>query len=134
MATNDIKTSHDLAEALEDAAKALRAVPNLSLYELGQILAEGKAQRSNVKASAGKAKFDLSDLAARLPNLERDEAESELNALNVDSLRQLATLLGIRIRSKMPKSQSVALLLAQLFDIPAGQELIRTFHRRNSHP
>ena len=53
-----------------------------------------------------------------------------MNSLTVPAIRQLASLLGIRIPSKAIKSESISMLLSQVFDVPAGQELIRTFHKR----
>ena len=135
MATNDIRTSHALAAALEEAARALRAFPDLSLYELGQTVAQSNPRKASV-ANAGKAmdKPELADLSARFSSLERSEAEAELRNLTVDSMRQLAASLGIRMPSKITKSQATSMLLAQVFDLPAGQELLRTFHRRHRSP
>lgn len=133
MATNDIRTSHDLADVLEDAAKALRRFPELSLSNLDQILAEATSVKQDLaEVKPTPAKFNLEELAKRLPTLERSDAESEVVNLTVDSIRQLSSLLGIRLPSKATKAQATSMLLAQVFDIPAGQELIRTFHQRKA--
>lgn len=135
MAANNIRTSHDLAAALESAAQALRAFPELSLLELSQTLAQTHPHKK-VAEKLGKP-LDISsveDLSTRFSSLERSEAEAELRNLTVDSMRQLATTLGIRMPSKITKSQAISMLLAQVFDIPAGQELLRTFHRRHRSP
>ena len=74
------------------------------------------------------------DWSRRFSGLTRDEAAAELRNLKVDSIRRLAASLGIRIPSKATKSEATSTLLAHVFDIPAGQELIRTFHRRRAAP
>ena len=74
------------------------------------------------------------DLSRRFSGLARDEAEVELRNLKVDSIRRLAASLGIRMPSKATKAEAISTLLAHVFDIPAGQELIRTFHRRRAAP
>lgn len=135
MATNDIRTSYDLADALEGAVKALRAAPELPIYDLNRILASARSQKGgDPEVNAAPAKFRLEELARRFSGLARDEAEAELRNLTVDSIRQLAAALGIRIPSKATKGQATSTLLAHVFDIPAGQELIRTFHRRHAAP
>lgn len=135
MAARNIQTSHDLAAALEVAARALRAFPDLSLQELSQTLAQGQHPKK-ATASAGKPvdQAQLEDLSRRFSGLARDEAEAELRNLKVDSIRQLAASLGIRIPSKATKAEATSTLLAHVFDIPAGQELIRTYHRRHAAP
>ena len=70
------------------------------------------------------------DLSRRFSGLTRDEAAAELRNLKVDSIRQLAASLGIRIPSKATKAEATGTLLAHVFDIPAGQEIISTFHQR----
>lgn len=131
MSARNIQTSHDLAAALEAAAQALRAFPDLSLQELSQTLAQGQPPKK-AAASAGKplGQAQLDDLSRRFSSLERGEAEAELKNLKTDSIRQLAASLGIRIPSKANKVQATSTLLAHVFDIPAGQEIISTFHQR----
>ena len=133
METNNIKTLHDLADMLENAAKVLRALPDSQLAELSQPFAKAEAQeRSPERNHKRPSQAELADLATRLPTLEKGSGEAEIKTLTVESIRQLATQLGIRMPSKLNKSQAIDMLLEQVFDIPAGQELIRTFHRRNS--
>lgn len=135
MAARNIQTSHDLAAALAAAARALRAFPDLSLQELGQALAQGQSPKKAAARGGPPAdKAQLEDLSRRFSSLERGDAAAELKNLKVDSIRQLAAALGIRIPSKATKAEATRSLLAQVFDIPAGQELIRTFHRRHSSP
>lgn len=133
MATDNIRTSHDLANTLENAAKALRALPELPLSQLGQTFAKLKSSKQVCRKSDDElVQVQLEDLANVLPDLEKGEAASMLKPLRVEAIRQLATMLGFRMPSKLNKSQAIDMLLEQVFDIPAGQELIRTFHRRKA--
>lgn len=135
MATNDIRTSYDLADALEGAVKALRAAPELPIYDLNRILASARNQKGDTpKHNATPAKFKPEELSRRFAGLGRDAAAAELKSLKTDAIRQLAADLGIRIPSKATKAEATRVFLAHAFDIPAGQELIRTFDRRHSSP
>ena len=131
MNTSNVKTSRDLADLLESVAKMLRALPD---YELSEAYVQdyqlGIQQKSVGTSRTSKAQISLADFACELPNLSRESAESELKSLTLDSMRQVAALLEIRIPSKATKSETLSTLLAQVFDIPAGQERIRTFHKR----
>ena len=131
MAVDNLRTSHDLANELEELAKVLRGLPELPLSKLGQILPKLKSSKTVCgKRDDGLVRDQLEDLVNKLPTLDKSEARSQLAPLTVESIRQLATMLGFRMPSKLNKSQAIDMLLEQVFDIPAGQELIRTFHRR----
>lgn len=135
MATNDIRTSHDLAEALEVAARALRDFPEMSLHELSHALTRSQPHKAVVARDKKPSdEFQLADLSRRFSGLGRSEAEAELKNLKADAIRQLAASLGIRMPSKLTKAEATSMLLSQVFDIPAGHELLRTFHRRHSTP
>lgn len=130
MATTPIRDSHDLADALEFAASVLRALPRIEIGDdKGMHATNGSSTR---KADDKSLDERLSELAVRLPGLDRAIAETELGALTVKAIRQLAPMLDVRIPSKATKSEYIRILLTQLFDAPAGQELIRSFHRRNA--
>lgn len=131
METKDIKTSHDLADMLDQIVKVLRTVPEVKLAELQETNASDLAKKSQNNEIRRQDQERLSDIAKQLPSFHRERAETEITALTVPEIRQLATLLEIRMPSKMKKSESIDLLLSQVFDVPAGQELIRTFHKRN---
>ena len=120
--------SHELGNLLSDLALALRKQPT-------QDLRHGKEEEAaNVERSADERQRSvaLSELAARLPSLERSAAETKLEDLTVGDIRKLAGMLQIRVPSKIRKAEAVEMLLEHVFDIPAGQQLIRTFHKRNS--
>ena len=133
METQNIKTSRDLANVLEHIADVLRSVPEIQLMEIPQV-SEISRQEEGIETcvSPGKDTAQLTDLATQLPNLSREVAKEEVAVLTVPKIRRLASLLGVRLPSKMTKSESVDTLIAQVFDVPAGQELIRTFHKRNA--
>ena len=131
MDTRDIKTSLDLADALENIATVLRAVPEFQITEHPQVSETLHAKKMPQKKAHHRIS-DVEDLAKRLPDLSRDGAETEMKALTVPSIRLLASLLEIRIPSKMTKNETIDMLLSHVYDIPAGQELIRTFHKRNA--
>lgn len=134
METKNIKTSRDLADMLDHVVKVLRTVPEFKLAELQETKASDLSKRSQRDEARRQIQERLSSLAKQLPSLQRERAETEITALTVPEIRQLATLLEIRMPSKMKKSESIDLLLSQVFDVPAGQELIRTFHKRNPVP
>ena len=133
MRRDKIRTSHDLADLLEDVAKGLRMLPPLDLSDAQQDLATDilkSRKRGDSDQEAVRERLTL--LAEELPRLSRSDAETHLVSLTVDSIRQLAPMLDVRIPSKATKNEYVQMLLTQLFDAPAGQELIRTFHKRGS--
>lgn len=133
MAIRDVETTHDLATFLEETARLLRAIPPI-------LLAEGKAFDEGIEVATehGRGNKEAEEdtthaaLAEKLQELGRENAQDELQSLTVDGIRRTAASLGIRIPSKSKKSDAIDLVLAQVFDMPAGQELLRTFHKRNA--
>lgn len=132
MVTRDVGTTHDLADYLEEAAKALRALPAIPLAQ-EKALDKATAEASSLCKSDTREYADASytAFAEALPGLAREDAQNELQSLTVDGIRRTAASLGIRVPSKSRKSDAIDLVLAQMFDVPAGQELLRTFHKRN---
>lgn len=124
----DVKTSHDLADVLESVANLLRSIPE---YELGKVRQNFKDTDNQKNSEDPQIQITLTELASRLSEFGRENAETELKKLTLESMRHLATSLKIRIPSKASKADTINILLTQLFDIPAGQERIRTFHNRN---
>ena len=126
-----IKTYHDLADLLEDAARVLRMLPPLELSDAQQsIVLDGLKGRKRRNRDHESVQERVALLAEQLPKLSRADAKTQLASLTVESIRQLAPMLDVRIPSKATKNEYIELLLTQLFDAPAGQELIRTFHKR----
>ena len=132
MRNDGIKTSHELADILEDTARALRSLPPIHLTDACQPVMADYAKRPRRQTEDRKqTDEEFVRLAEGLPELKRVDAEAYLNSLTVSSIRKIATILDVRIPSKAVKSAHVNTLLNQVFDMPEGQELIRTFHKRN---
>ena len=132
MQLRGIKTSHDLADLLEDTARVLRMLPAMQLVDVRKpSSADSTAHFQNDRVGQERRLPNVSALKEQLPALDRTAAETQLCSLTVDLIRQLASSLDVRIPSKATKPESIKLVLSQLFDAPAGQELIRTFHKRN---
>lgn len=134
MATDRIATTHDLADALESVVDVLRQLPEVDVTRLQGLVASSARDDGEGKNDRRQDQVSVVELSERLPRLGREEAEVEVGALNVPDIRRLAKLQQIRIPSKATKSEAIGMLMSQLFDMPAGQELIRTFHKRNSRP
>ena len=132
MKTDGIRTTHDLAEYLEEVAKGLRFLPEMALEDANRKRPAKKVIDTPVarqNTSAVKHE-ELKVLADQIRELTKDEAEARLFSLTVASIRQLAPLVGIRVPSKATKDEYVETLLLHLFDIPKGHEVIRTFRHR----
>lgn len=133
MPNDQIQTSRDLADTLEEVVKVLRNIPEFQVQVEGiPQTAEASDVFHNKKKSNELRQSEIAELAELLPGLGRSNAEQQLSSLSLQQIRELAKLLEIRVASRMAKSETVNVLLAQLFDMPSGQELIRTFHKRNS--
>ena len=133
MKTDGIKTTHDLAEYLEEVAKGLRFLPEMALEDANRkrpakkVMDDGPVARQSNNAVKHE---ELKVLADQIRDLTKGEAEAHLFSLTVASIRQLAPLVGIRVPSKATKDEYVETLLLHLFDIPKGHEVIRTFRDR----
>ena len=123
-----LQTSYDLARLLESWAKVLRSMPEMTLQEFKQ---DSMGPKSRPRYSHNEDRVDnsLADLAGRLPTYDKEKARASLDALTVSQIRKISTLLRIRTPSKGLKGELIDMLLAQVFDIPAGQDVVRTFHR-----
>lgn len=123
--------SHELGEILSALTLALR---KHQMRESGRRIGGEKDLGSESTEGERQCSVALLGLANRMPSLERSTAEMELAGLTVSDIRKLAGILHIRVPSKIKKIEAVNMLLEQVFDLPAGQQLIRTFHKRNSQP
>ena len=131
MVTDQIKTSHDLADALEGMVKILRGLPAFQIAD-GPGLQKQDVRIRGQGKSSGYPVY-IQRISDRLRDLSRKDAEDEINSLTLPEIRQIAAMQGIRVPSRATKSETAVMLLAQVFDMPAGQELIRTFHKRKAH-
>ena len=132
MEIDRIRTSHDLADLLEEAAQVLRMLPAMPLASVRR--SEGTGASDSKEQGGGhrrRLSETLQSLAEKLPQIDRLEAETELSSLPVYSIQQLAPLLGVRMPSKATKNEYIRLLLSQVFDAPAGQEVVRTFRGKD---
>ena len=133
MKTDGIKTTHDLAEYLEEVAKGLRFLPEMALEDANRkrpakkVMDDGPVARQSNRTVKHE---ELKVLADQIRELTKDEAEARLLSLTVPAIRQLALLVDIRVPSKATKGEHIETLLLHLFDIPAGHEVIRTFRDR----
>ncbi len=75
---------------------------------------------------------ELDDLARKLASSDKEAARSQLEPLTVKEIRDVASRLRVRTPSKVRKDEAVEMLLRHLFDIPAGQDLVRTFREGGS--
>ena len=123
-----LQTSHDLAQLLESWAKVLRSLPEMTLQEFKRD-SMGSKTRPRGPYGADSADNGLADLAERLPTYDKELARASLDALTVSQIRKISTLLRIRTPSKGLKAELIDMLLAHVIDIPAGQDVVRTFHR-----
>lgn len=133
MKTDEIRTTHDLAAYLEEVAKSLRFLPEMTLDDANQRHPAKKAMDDDPVARQRNHTVEheeLKVLADQMRELTRDEAEARLLALTVPAIRQLALLVDIRVPSKATKGEHIETLLLHLFDIPTGHEVIRTFRSR----
>lgn len=124
--TERIRTSHELGRLLEAWAKVLLGLPEVDVRELAGG-SKGKQAGGRGSSSDPRLTVELEELARRLPEFEKEKAHSELSVLTVKQIRTIGTFLQIRTPSKMPKAEVIDMLLRHLFDIPAGQEVVRTF-------
>jgi hypothetical protein len=131
MNIENLDTTHDLADLLEGVAAVLRKMPATAVRDAqlkgfkGVIEAEPESENPR-----GNLSEQVSSLAAEMTDLDRAGAETRLASLTVSSIRDLSSIFQIRIPSKSTKRDAIDLVLSQLFDVPAGQELIRTYHKR----
>lgn len=128
--TERIRTSHDLGHLLESWAKVLLSLPEISVLELADTN-QGEGVPKRWSSNDGVLTPDLKQLAGRLPEIERDRAHAELSGLTVKQIKAISTFLHIRTPSKIAKAEVIDMLLRHLFDIPAGQEVVRTFTNVN---
>ena len=131
MRRDAIRTTHDLAQFLEETARVLRQIPAIDLTGVTSDISDDvSGQLRETKTRGSQTEDELILLAEELPSMSRAEAESKLNSLTVKAIRVIAPMLAVRVPSRATKAESIRVLLVQLFDAPAGQELIRTYHKR----
>ena len=116
MPDDGLKTSHDLADILEEVARILRRFPPVSVANDERFDVshknQGKRRTNEAPEHAG---HEFESLAEEISGLDRSSAEVRLGSLTIDTMRQLANTMGIRTPSKALKREYVSLLIMQLF-------------------
>lgn len=113
------RTTHQLAELLEEIVEALRQMPDIPLSEI---------QPS--RSSKTKPTVDIAELASVLPQLNKDEAAARLDQLGQKQLVQLCRHMKVNVGSKRTKSNLVHQILWQLFEAKNELERIRTYEEK----
>ena len=132
MAPESIRTTLDLAKMLEKIAAALRAMPEIEISGVAEHRRRAtKLDNEIAKKRETRQRTVMESLSAHIERLDREGAEAELATLSIPEIRELASLFHVRIPSKVRKSEAISITLSQLVDMPADQELLRTFHERN---
>jgi hypothetical protein len=114
------RTTHELATLLAEVVEALRQMPDMSLSEI-------QPQRARKVKSA----VDTTELASKLPQMERDEAIARLEELGQGELIQLCRQLKLKLGSKRTKKSLVNQILWQLFESKDQLERIRTYEEKS---
>ena len=109
------RTTHSLAELLEEVTQALRLMPDIPLTEL-------KAKEKPKK----KPEVDISQLIAQFSHYSREEAETKLKGLKQKELLELCKGLQVSVGSRKTKAQMVTQILWDVFDSKNQLERIRT--------
>jgi hypothetical protein len=119
------KTTHELAKLLEDVVSSLRELPDIPLTNLKEIC-ESKVKNKDSRA----ASLDLDGLMTKLRQIERDEAENQLNALTNKRLMEFCKKFNIKTGSKQTKSSLVQQILWNLFDAKADLDRITSYQQK----
>ncbi len=115
------RTTHELAQLLEETAQALRQMPDMLLSGI-------LTQRARKK----KPMADIAELVSMLPQLSKEEATRRLNELGQGQLVQLCKEMKVNVGSKRTKPSLVQQVLWQLFDAGDELERIRNFEEQSA--
>jgi hypothetical protein len=119
------KTTHELADLLEEVAASLRDFPNLSLTKLKDLY-QGVCQNETVLSDV-----DLDDSIEDISSLSRSEAESKLNKLTNKKLLEFCKKSKIKVGSKQTKSSLVKQILWSCFDAKADLDRIASYSQNS---
>jgi hypothetical protein len=119
------KTTHELADLLEEVAASLRDFPNLSLTKLNDLY-QGECQNETVLSGV-----DLDDSIEDISSLSRSEAESKLNKLTNKKLLEFCKKSKIKVGSKQTKSSLVKQILWSCFDAKADLDRIASYSQNS---
>lgn len=116
-----VRTTHSLAELLEEVTQALRLMPDIPLTEL-------KVKEKPKK----KPEVDISQLIAQFPQFSREEAETKLKVLKQKELVELCKGLLVTVGSRKTKALMIKQILWDIFDSQSELERIRTYEEKRS--
>ena len=119
------KTTHELANLLEEVAALLRDFPDLSLTKLKDFY-QGVGQNGTVLSDV-----DLDDSVEDISNLSRSEAESKLNKLTNKKLLEFCKKSKIKVGSKQTKSNLVKQILWNFFDAKVDLDSIASYSQES---
>ena len=119
------KTTHELANLLEEVAALLRDFPDLSLTKLKDFY-QGVGQNGTVLSDV-----DLDDSVEDISNLSRSEAESKLNKLTNKKLLEICKKSKIKVGSKQTKSSLVKQILWSFFDAKFDLDSIASYSQES---
>lgn len=120
------KTTHELADLLEEVAASLRDFPDLSLTKLKDLYQGVYGQDETVLSDV-----DLDSSAADISSWSRDEAESKLNKLTNKKLLEFCKKSKIKVGSKQTKSSLVKQILWSCFDAKADLDRIASYSQES---
>ncbi|MFN8797459.1 MAG: hypothetical protein ACK5YH_03945 [Pseudanabaena sp.] len=119
------KTTHELADLLEEVAALLRDLPDLSLTKLKDLY-QGLGQNETIRSDVG-----LDDSVESISSLSRSEAESKLNKLTNKKLLEFCKKSKIKVGSKQTKSSLVKQILWSCFDAKVDLDHIASYSQES---
>ncbi|MBD2149154.1 hypothetical protein H6F44_03290 [Pseudanabaena sp. FACHB-1277] len=119
------KTTHELADLLEEVAALLRDFPDLSLTKLKDLY-QGLGQNETIRSDVG-----LDDSVESISSLSRSEAESKLNKLTNKKLLEFCKKSKIKVGSKQTKSSLVKQILWSCFDAKVDLDHIASYSQES---
>jgi hypothetical protein len=119
------KTTHELADLLEEVAALLRDFPDLSLTKLKDLY-QGLGQNETILSDVG-----LDDSVENISSLSRSEAESKLNKLTNKKLLEFCKKSKIKVGSKQTKSSLVKQILWSCFDAKVDLDHIASYSQES---
>ncbi len=119
------KTTHELADLLEEVAALLRDFPDLSLTKLKDLY-QGLGQNETILSDVG-----LDNSVENISSLSRSEAESKLNKLTNKKLLEFCKKSKIKVGSKQTKSSLVKQILWSCFDAKVDLDHIASYSQES---
>ncbi|MEM0348937.1 MAG: hypothetical protein QXD24_01960 [Candidatus Caldarchaeum sp.] len=125
------KSLHELAKYLVETGEFMLSLPDVSLDSLKThqinygINAQTQSKQQKSKQDNQKTAQNIQELAARLKQIEREEAEKQLSSLKYTELKEVAKYYNLPIGKRKNKKELIRRILWQLFDFKRGHQIIR---------